>query len=104
MKPEKKTTLRRKAVAQSIEESVETKPSRLRVRRVARAGAASRSGPAGKLKSEAKSKQKSPRRRAASATPAVRKRRLKVPPILLEGDEAPAPAAGGPGQRYALGP
>jgi hypothetical protein len=31
--------------------------------------------------------------------------RLKIPPILLEGDAAPpAPAASGPGQRYALGP
>jgi uncharacterized protein len=30
--------------------------------------------------------------------------RLKIPPILLEGDASPAPAAGGPGQRYALGP
>ncbi len=29
---------------------------------------------------------------------------LQVPPILLEGDNAPAPAASGPGARYALGP
>jgi len=30
--------------------------------------------------------------------------RLKIPPILLEGDAPTAPAASGPGQRYALGP
>jgi hypothetical protein len=30
--------------------------------------------------------------------------RMKIPPILLEGDSSPAPAARGPGQRYALGP
>jgi hypothetical protein len=30
--------------------------------------------------------------------------RLKIPPILLEGDAPPAPAVSGPGQRYALGP
>jgi hypothetical protein len=30
--------------------------------------------------------------------------RLKIPPILLEGDASPVPTASGPGQRYALGP
>jgi hypothetical protein len=30
--------------------------------------------------------------------------RLKIPPILLEGDATPTPTASGPGQRYALGP
>jgi hypothetical protein len=30
--------------------------------------------------------------------------RLKIPPILLEGDAPPAPTVSGPGQRYALGP
>jgi hypothetical protein len=29
---------------------------------------------------------------------------LKIPPILLEGDNPPAPLASGPGRRYALGP
>src|ERR1700722_5445351 len=28
------------------------------------------------------------------------KSRLKIPAILLEGDESPAPAVGGPGQRF----
>jgi len=31
-------------------------------------------------------------------------KRLKIPPILLEGDAPPAPAVSGPGRRYALGP
>ena len=30
--------------------------------------------------------------------------RLKIPPVLLEGDEPAKPAAEGPGQRFALGP
>ena len=33
-----------------------------------------------------------------------RPRPAKIPAILLEGDASPAPAASGPGQRYALGP
>jgi uncharacterized protein len=41
---------------------------------------------------------------AAKAKRAVRSTRLKIPPILLEGDAPAAPAASGPGQRYALGP
>jgi hypothetical protein len=36
--------------------------------------------------------------------PARRKRAVAIPPILLEGDLPPGPVAGGPGQRYALGP
>lgn len=34
----------------------------------------------------------------------AKKEALSVPPILLEGDQPAAPAAAGPGQRYALGP
>jgi uncharacterized protein len=41
---------------------------------------------------------------AAKARRAPKSTRLKIPPILLEGDASAAPAAGGPGQRYALGP
>jgi uncharacterized protein len=41
---------------------------------------------------------------AAKAKRAPKSTRLKIPPILLEGDAAAAPAAGGPGQRYSLGP
>jgi uncharacterized protein len=47
---------------------------------------------------------------APGATPAVKTKKaasapkLKIPPILLEGDAPPAPAVSGPGQRFALGP
>jgi len=41
-----------------------------------------------------KAKKKSPAKKEA----------LPVPAILLEGDQSPAPAASGPGERYALGP
>jgi hypothetical protein len=41
---------------------------------------------------------------AAEAKRAPRTSRLKIPPILLEGDAPAAPAASGPGQRYSLGP
>jgi hypothetical protein len=40
---------------------------------------------------------------AAGPKPA-RKPPLKIPPILLEGDEPSQPGVSGPGQRYALGP
>jgi hypothetical protein len=40
----------------------------------------------------------------AKAKRTSRVTRLKIPPILLEGDAAPAPTVSGPGQRYALGP
>ncbi len=49
--------------------------------------------------------------KATPATPTVAKAkrtsgvaRLKIPPILLEGDAPPTPTVSGPGQRYALGP
>ncbi|MBI3415638.1 MAG: DUF4912 domain-containing protein [Verrucomicrobia bacterium] len=42
--------------------------------------------------------------RAVSAQSASRKKPVKIPALLLEGDTAPTPAASGPGQRYALGP
>jgi uncharacterized protein len=45
-------------------------------------------------------------RAVAKEKRAPKSTRLKIPPILLEGDApaAPAPTPGGPGQRYALGP
>jgi hypothetical protein len=39
--------------------------------------------------------------KAKGTSPAMR---LKIPPILLEGDAPPAPTVSGPGRRYALGP
>jgi hypothetical protein len=41
---------------------------------------------------------------AAKAKRNSRVARLKIPPILLEGDAPPTQTASGPGQRYALGP
>jgi hypothetical protein len=41
---------------------------------------------------------------AAKAKPAPKTSRLKIPSILLEGDASVPSAAGGPGQRYSLGP
>ena len=43
-------------------------------------------------------------RKSKGATGAPRVRGLKIPAILLEGDAPPAPAASGPGERFALGP
>src|SRR5882672_5813219 len=52
-----------------------------------------------------KGAEKAPRTKAApQAAPVKTKPALQVPPILLEGDAAPAPPTSGPGQRYALGP
>lgn len=44
-----------------------------------------------------------PRKRAARKA-VSRKRRVAIPPILLEGDQPAPPPAGGPGGRYVLGP
>ncbi|MBI3882321.1 MAG: DUF4912 domain-containing protein [Verrucomicrobia bacterium] len=41
---------------------------------------------------------------APKARAAAKEAPVEVPSILLEGDDAPAPKASGPGQRYALGP
>jgi uncharacterized protein len=41
---------------------------------------------------------------AAKEKPPAGASKLKIPPILLEGDAPAAPAASGPGQRYSLGP
>jgi hypothetical protein len=63
----------------------------------------------GARKSTAAPKSKTKKETPVAAAPAEIKRttratKLKIPPILLEGDASPAPAASGPGQRYALGP
>ena len=102
MKSEKKTTRRRKAVSQSAEASAKT--VRPRVRRLPRTAAGKSSEPVVKLKSEVKPKKKPSKRSATAAKSAGRKRAIKVPPLLLEGDEPTAPSVSGPGQRYALGP
>jgi hypothetical protein len=57
-------------------------------------------------KPDAKAKIPAPAAPAAKTRPktAAKKAAVTVPPILLEGDQPPAITAGGPGQRYALGP
>ena len=104
MKPEKKTIPRRKAFSQSTGESPETKTPRPRVRRVARPTSGETSVVMVKLKSDAASEENVSKGSVTSARLAGRKRPLKVPPILLEGDEPSVPAPSGPGQRYELGP
>src|ERR1035438_6275088 len=34
----------------------------------------------------------------------VRRKKIEVPPLLLEGDQPAPPSASGPGRKYALGP
>lgn len=52
----------------------------------------------------AKSKAKSAGVEAAARPRPARQTTLKIPALLLEGDASTAPAASGPGHRYALGP
>ena len=100
MKPEKKTAPKKRAAASASEPRRESQTPGPRARRAARAAVANSPEPTVELKPEEKTATSS----AASIESAVGKQSLKVPSILLEGDEPPAPTAGGPGQRYALGP
>jgi hypothetical protein len=43
-------------------------------------------------------------KRAANPKTAAGRRKIYIPPLLLEGDQPAAPPASGPGQKYALGP
>jgi hypothetical protein len=90
MKTEKKTlkssTLRSAATAAG--EKVKSAASKLQ--RVAKAAPAAAAKPAAPAPKAAPRPRKSPK--------------LELPPILLEGDESPAPAVSGPGDRYVLGP
>ena len=45
-----------------------------------------------------------PRRAAKPKTTAVRRKKVEIPPLLLEGDQPAPPPASGPGRKYALGP
>ena len=56
------------------------------------------------MKSEKPSPKKASKATAAKKKSPVKKAVLDVPPILLEGDQPAAHVAGGPGQRYSLGP
>ena len=68
--------------------------------KAAKAGFASLAAKAGAAAQAAKPKSKS---KAADGN-GNGASRMKIPPILLEGDAPAAPGASGPGQRYALGP
>ena len=102
MKTEKKTASRKRASPSATETPAKGKAVRPRVRRVAQTRTRRTSEPIAELNS--KVTQKLPKRSPTSARSATRKPPLKVPPILLEGDEPPASVMSGPGQRYALGP
>jgi hypothetical protein len=54
--------------------------------------------------SEAKAPPLKAKRAAKPKTAAVRRRKIEVPSLLLEGDQSAPPPASGPGQKYALGP
>jgi hypothetical protein len=43
-------------------------------------------------------------KRSVTRTATVRRKKIIVPPLLLEGDEPAPPPASGPGRKYALGP
>jgi hypothetical protein len=45
-----------------------------------------------------------PRRAAKPKTTTVRREKVAIPPLLLEGDQPAPPPVGGPGRKYALGP
>jgi uncharacterized protein len=77
----------------SSEKKVKTRPGRpSRAAKAPPAAVAAVAAPALKAK------------RAANPKTAVRRRKIQVPPILLEGDQPVPPPASGPGQKYALGP
>jgi hypothetical protein len=61
--------------------------------------------PAAKPRRAAKSESKTGATSATTARRASnRRKKIEVPPILLEGDQPSPPSASGPGQKYALGP
>jgi len=55
-------------------------------------------------KSPTKATADAPKRPRVRTPAAAAKKSLKIPALLLEGDEPSGPAVSGPGQRYALGP
>src|SRR2546425_12831770 len=100
MKPHKKTAPGKRAAPRAKKPPRKGQAPGPRVRRASRTEAAKGAEPIAELNPE----EEPATRSAASAESAVGIQSLKVPAILLEGDEPSAPAAGGPGQRYTLGP
>jgi hypothetical protein len=100
MKPQKKTAPGKRASPRTHKPTQEGQNRGHRAQRASGTVAAKSTAAISKLKPEEEPASRS----AASAESAVGKQFLKVPAILLEGDEPSAPTSGGPGQRYALGP
>src|SRR5438876_11379692 len=100
MKPEKKSSSKKRATSSASKPSREKSIPRPRSRRAAGSKAAKSALEIGSAKSG-----KSPARGSTpTAGSAGGQSAVKVPPIPLEGDEPTAPKISGPGKRYTLGP
>lgn len=96
MKPKDSGSRSRTPKAKPAQPEAEAKPAAAKKRKPNPSARLSASKPkAEKSKTEDKEK---------AAPKKTRKTTLKIPPILLEGDQPSAPPVSGPGQRYALGP
>src|ERR1035438_1183670 len=96
---EKKATVRvmraglaAKPLPKSTAAAVEAPPAPLKARRA----------PVKKLKEKIVSAFKKVKR-SMTRTATVRRKKNKIPPLLLEGDQPALPPASGPGRKYALG-
>src|SRR6266568_1681502 len=98
MKPKKKTAPGKQAARSASVPPRESQTPADRVRH------ATRTRTAAAKSAEPEPEEKPTSRSVASSESSVEEQPFKIPPILLEGDEPSAPAAGGPGQRYTLGP
>jgi hypothetical protein len=99
MKPQKKTSPR-KGASPRTRQAREGQTRGHRARRPSGSETAESAQTFAQLQPE----QELSKRSADSAEPAFSKQVIKVPPILLEGDEPSTSTTGGPGQRNALGP
>src|SRR5436309_1328985 len=99
MKEEKMTSPRKPTTSKAGEKpnGRKTVPPRVRSAEAGKSDA-----PVAQTESAVKPEAKPPQPGATPAEPVAPKRPLRVPPLLLEGDEPAAPSASGPGQRYAL--
>ena len=100
MKPKNSGTPRSRSVKpKATESAAEAKPAAAKKRR---------SNPSARLStSKSKEEKAAPAQKEKEKKPRAprpRKTTLKIPPILLEGDQPSAPSISGPGQRYSLGP
>jgi hypothetical protein len=96
MKPKKSASPRTRAA----KTEAEAKPAAAAKKR--KPSASTRSATPKAAAPKAKPAKEKAKEKAAPKRP--RTTTLKIPPILLEGDQPSAPSVGGPGQRYSLGP